>query len=497
MVGIGKAFCRAAIATVLFANGPGAGAAAPAEAGGPDAAGKKQQMVSAAARIRAASAELSRLWPGYWPEDQAFIIQAPGEGALLVSSAPAPAGLEPLPGTELPPPLQGVAWYRPGTLPGSARPFTMDYPIGQARGAMLVNFSGGVEQLIGTLLHEQFHAFQRSAFKPSRGGQFVDPLAIRDRVSFATAAEIEQRVLAAALRSSSERERRAHLQTYFALRREREARLPPAVAAVERGFERSEGSAEYVERLAYAKFFGEGEATLPKLLAERLERPFQHGAPYMTQLFRHRGYGVGSALIWFVARYGAKDWRSRIEGGAAPDELLEERIGRPKPAEAARLARQGRADFGYEARRASLAPAIRAAEKSEIKSIDEFLALAPFRLEVAAAALGKDARPGFSATNMTQLTASVMALPVAQLFSVSGPKLSLVVREKPVLMESQAQRYSILLPELPQVGGRMLPVGEHEMDQLDVRAPGVELRIERPVIVTVDARSLSVKALPE
>lgn len=497
MVCIGKAFCRAAITAVLLACVPGAGAAAPAEAVRPEPAGKKQQMLSAAARIRAASAELSRLWPGYWPEDQAFIIQAPGEGALLVSSAPAPAGFGPLPGTELPPPLQGLAWFRPGTLPGSARPFTMDYPIGQARGAMLVNFSGDVPQVIGTIVHEQFHAFQRSAFRPGRSGQFVDPLAIKDRISFAAAAETEQRVLAAALRSSSERERRAHLRTYFALRREREASLPPAVAAVERGFERSEGSAEYVERLAHAKFFGEGEATLPKLLAERLERPFQPGVPYMTQLFRRRGYGVGSALIWFVARYAAKDWRSRIEAGGAPDELLEERIGRPEPAEAARLARQGRADFGYEARRAALAPAIRAAEKSEIKSIDEFLALAPFRLAVDAAALAKDARPGFSAQNMTPLTPSVMALPLAQLFSISGPKLSLVVRDRAVLMEAQTQRYSILLPELPQVGGRLLPVGEHKMDELDLRAPGVELRIERPVIVTVDARSLSVKTLAD
>ncbi len=178
----------ALLAVLLACGGVAARSAAPAEPHGASAA--RQEIVGAAAPLAAAAAELSTIWPGYWPKDQAFIIQKPGEGALLVSPGEPPAGFEPLSDAELPAALKGRAFYHKGTLPNSERPFIIGYPMGEGRKGVLINAAGEPsERTVSIILHEQFHGHQETAFKGRKPGQFVDPLAIRDRVAFAAAAQ--------------------------------------------------------------------------------------------------------------------------------------------------------------------------------------------------------------------------------------------------------------------------------------------------------------------
>lgn len=254
----------------------------------------KAQVIALAARLARAAPQLSRIWPGYWPEEQAFIVHVRGQGAVLVSPAGPAAGFVPMDGSDVPPELAGRAYYHEGTMEGATRPFVLGYPVAEGRTAVLVNAHPSAEETASLILHEQFHAYQSSAFK-GRDDQFVDPLAVRDRVAFAAAAQTEKRILAAALSAKTAKERKELLRHYFALRRERESTVPPALRLVEQGFERTEGTAKYVDRVGHAILFGNGMADLEPLLIAELTKtePASPGPPTTQRPMPPGGSGAG------------------------------------------------------------------------------------------------------------------------------------------------------------------------------------------------------------
>lgn len=460
-------------------------------------------MIETAARIVRGGKALSRIWAGYWPEDQAFIFHAAGVGALLISNGPPPEGFEPVPPADLPPELRGRAYYRPGTMKEAGRPFILDFPIGNGKTAVLVNYTrrGGVPvegmaaSAANLALHEQFHAYQETAFKPDKAGQFVDPLAVKDRVAFAAAAETEQRVLGASIKARSASERKKLLHQYFALRQERESTVPAEVRQVERGFERSEGTAKYVDRVAHAYLFGAGAAAVPELIVKELEQDLGTSGAFGTVWFRGRAYSTGAALGYLLSLYDPL-WRRKVEQGAYLDELLRGAVG--MPAEAAALARSARETFGYEARRRRLDAPIREAEKKEIKSVDEFLALDAYAvtLSMANPKDGPSAlRRGFSASKMTDLSPTILALPTAFTYGLTAQQTALAVKERPVLQETKATRAetTVLLPSPPEAEGLgKLSVGEHRLERLKLSAPGFELTLDRPAVVTVGPKIMHI-----
>src|SRR5690606_4147256 len=70
-------------------------------------------LMAQAERVERHADALSLLWPGYWPQDQPFILYAPDIGAVF--------GGERLPGTPR---------FRPGRLEGAEFHFVLDYPSG-------------------------------------------------------------------------------------------------------------------------------------------------------------------------------------------------------------------------------------------------------------------------------------------------------------------------------------------------------------------------------
>jgi hypothetical protein len=467
----------------------------------------RDQIVALAAQIVRAGPRLSQIWPGYWPEDQPFIVHVAGQGALLISPGERPDGFVPIAADLLPPELRGRAFYHEGTMAGATRPFILNYPIGTGRAAILVNADPSAETVARLLLHEQFHAYQAGAFK-GRERQFVDPLAVRDRVGFAAAAQTEKHVLAAAVSAKTGKERKTLLQHYFALRREREATIPEAVRLVEQGFERSEGTAKYVDRVAEAILFGKGDADVQPLLraeltkAETESSPLANSsAPYATRWFRGRGYSTGAALSYFLSLYDPA-WRLKIEQGAKLDELLEGHVERPR--NPAALARRARKRFGYDEAVKTLGPAIREGEKSEIKSVEEFMALGSYAVGLQIDNPAVEQKPrfqvGFSGMNMALLKPNVTALPTAFVFNMSGPSLNLTVRQKPVLMngETKPETTTAILKSAPRVEGRgELPPGEHRFDRLKVNGEGYELSLDRPAVVTVTPTSMHIRVEDE
>ena len=482
----------AALALVLVAPHADGRAQAAAQVQQAEPASREAMLAIAADLVRA-SPRLATIWPGYWPPDQSFIIYSPTQGALLISPGERPASFQPLAGAGLADELKGRAFWHSGNLRDVRRPFVVGYPVGSGKTAILVDVRGAnADTIISLLLHEQFRGYQTDAFK-GRGPQFVDPLAIKDRVAFAVAAETERRVLAKALKARQRKEMRRLIRQYLALRREREAALPAEVLKVERGFERIEGVATYAERAGRALLDGD-QARLPSLLVNELQKPLASSkGAFATHWFRGRGYATGAAITYFISKLGLADWRTRLEQGAVPDELLESLAGRPAPRAAAALAGQGRASVDQQALRQELERIIRAGEKAEIKSVSEFLATAPYRLVLEAKAAGKG-NTGFSGMNMAELAPGTMALPKAAMFNYSAPAVSLSARDLPVLME--IDRITLLASSAPRIVELASAApGEHRLNSATIRSDGIELNIERPVVVTIAGDSTTIRVL--
>lgn len=136
-----------------------------------------------AERARAVEAQgdaLARIWPGYWPPDQPFILYLPGTGAAYGGEA-----------------ARNGRRFRPGEMEDVRFTFVLDYP-GRADNTILLRLDSAEEEL-STLFHEQFHDYQSDAFRwldrGGSGGEFVDVSAIPDLEAFAVAAEQERRLL--------------------------------------------------------------------------------------------------------------------------------------------------------------------------------------------------------------------------------------------------------------------------------------------------------------
>jgi hypothetical protein len=454
----------------------------------------RSALLALAVRLVDAAPRLANLWPGYWPPEQAFVIYVPGQGALLVSTGEKPDSFHPLTDPAIPDRLKKRVSWHDGDLPDVRRPFVTGYPIGAGKTAILVDATKlGEEHIATLLLHEQFHAYQKDAFKRYAFAQFVDPLAIKDRPGFAATAETERRILAKALRSEKPKARRRLLQQYFALRRERESAMPAEAVRVERGLERVEGTAHYVDLAGLALLNGRPEGVRP-LLADRLQKPIasENGA-FVTQWFRSRSYATGAAITYFISLLDPGDWRFKIQGESMPDQLLESLVGLPAPGAAPALVREARASMGYGAILRELEPAIRAGEKTELKSVEEFLAGAPYRVILEAEKAGTDGSAGFSANRMVQLGPATMALPEATTFNYSAPSITLTSRNLPVLMEPR-ERYTVVAPSRPEIVGLgSTAPGEHRLGSILIRSAGLELRVDRPVVVSISETSVTVR----
>ncbi|HEX8124758.1 MAG TPA: hypothetical protein VF548_04175 [Allosphingosinicella sp.] len=450
-------------------------------------------LLALAGRLVDAAPRLAKIWPGYWPPEQAFVIYVPGQGALLVSTGEKPQSFQPLTGAGIPDRLKKRVFWHEGDLPEVRRPFVTGYPIGIGKTAILVDATKlGEEKIATLLLHEQFHAYQKDAFKRYAFAQFVDPLAIADRSGFAATAETERRVLAKALASEKPAAAKRLLRQYFALRREREAAMPAEAVRVERGLELVEGTAHFVD-LAGLAFLNGGPDGVKPLLADRLQKPIASGAgAFVTQWFRSRSYATGAAITYFVSLLDPGDWRSKLQEGAMPDQLLESLVGTPSPGAAA-LARKARASMNYPAILREFEPAIRAGEKAELKSVEEFLAGAPYRVILEAEKAGTNGSAGFSANRMVQLGPATIALPEATTFNYSAPSVTLSSSNLPVLMEAR-ERYTVVAASPPEIVGLSATArGEHRLASILIRSAGLELRVDRPVVVSISETSVTVR----
>lgn len=421
-------------------------------------------------------AALSQLWPGYWPEGQAFILHDRAVGAVFAGGA-SPSG----------------PTFHPGPLAGADSGFELDYPSGAPNTVVFAVTGPGSD--LETLFHEQFHDYQRDAFRwrGPGGGEYIDLSLIPDLAGFAAAAEVERRLLADALQARDDNSRRRLARTYLTLRRERLDALPDPVGVIEADRDWSEGTAFYVGLQASALVHRKAEdAVRDRLVAELRQNLMARPGGFLSNWFRWRAYGVGGAEAWLLDALGA-DWRGSVESGERLDVLLEREVGRAAPR------------FGDNARRRYNLPGLRqaviaamAAAPPVVSTRAEFLALAPRRLVLeldipVLRAGGMDT--SFQSDGMTPVGEGALALPEAVYFVASGEGVRLkterlsVLHEMPVAVTAGGIgrfRYTVLLDDFSGLEAvTALPPDRRRLDSLRLRADGLELDVTGPVTIEV------------
>lgn len=203
------------------------------------------------------------------------------------------------------------------------------------------------------LYHEWFHGFQRNKlFTPAADEpqvRFRQPMVPPDRIAdpkFTETVEMERKILIAALRTPSKKELRQLLQQYLAVRFLRTESLPD-VLAIERYFERYEGTATLVGLQAAAAATGAPEGQVSDWIQNELERKldsFPSSPTPDSRLLRWRVYGTGAALGLSLDGLKVR-WRKPIETGTDPlDKLLIKAV-QFNPTQAGMLAKEANENF--------------------------------------------------------------------------------------------------------------------------------------------------------
>jgi hypothetical protein len=159
-------------------------------------------------------------------------------------------------------------------------------------------------------VHEAFHVFARKHHPDWSGDEmelFVYPLELREPL---TLRREETQALRHALAAGDSVETACWADLAVHLRKDRFALLPKAAAAYERGTERSEGLATYVEGLARGEI--------------RMDLPADD---FPVEKVRDRAYAVGRAEAILLDRLDHPAWKERLDSAKAGqpgtlDELL-------------------------------------------------------------------------------------------------------------------------------------------------------------------------------
>lgn len=338
----------ALFASILVAAMPAGAPSAPAQApartaaaadpsAGPGAAALQAEgLVQLAARMVRAGPAVGAVWPGFWGAEQGFMLLHPRETALLVLPRNPPEDYAPLAGGAVPPELRGRAYLRQAYPPElGPNSFSIGYVVGTDTVPALQPRGNSLFSRLDFYYHESFHGYQHRRFAPSplgdrrvRMGERLVDSAVTATPGFTTLGELERRLLAQALRTGQRDSVQAVVRAYLAVRRARVGALPQ-VRAVERSFERLEGTAHWVGCTAAARALEEPAQRVTECVTEELERPLDD-FPAMPEAdarqMRWRQYGTGAAMALLLDRLEV-EWRAQVQAGAYLDELLSAAVG--------------------------------------------------------------------------------------------------------------------------------------------------------------------------
>jgi hypothetical protein len=247
------------------------------------------------------NADRNDLWPGFSPQSTPFVVYD-GQQTVLFHASPAVDGWH----------AQGDTWRWPGRHPDVSANTAALLDGRLLAASLLLNTLPELSSrdLAALAVHEAFHVYQAGTgtWEADELAVFTYPLTSTD-VLVSRAMETE-----ALIRALASEDWKDAAALALAWRDVRIGLLAPEHAAYERGMERVEGLAHYVE----LKFTG----ALPAF-----PEP-----DFPAQEIRQRAYSVGAAYALLLDRLGG-DWKAEATQGAALDELLGARLGVSVPVE--------------------------------------------------------------------------------------------------------------------------------------------------------------------
>jgi hypothetical protein len=455
-------------------------------------------LLDVARAVGSAPAEVDLVWPGFSLREGGWIVYAPEDSALLVTSGVVPSGFEQVPDSLLPAPLHGRTYQLLGPLPGLSAGFDTDYPVGDGR-VTAVPLRAPLVQTMVFLYHEAFHAHQRHAFVALTPPDALPVKVVQPR--FAAMGEVERRMLAIAMTTQPD-ERTDLLARYLAVRWLRTEQLPAGVRDVERYWERHEGVTDFVGFSMGVRNLGLGLAPARAATVSQLRRPLREfgGAPEV-RLSRWRAYGIGGALAFLLDDLEVPGWRERVAAGDPLDDLMAEAIAFDT-AMASALAATALDEHGFVdllgARRPPWGTLDRGLE------VEEFLRRAPARLVV-------EIMPGDTAarfainfdlnlnrvrrlvgqrTGADQPASGMTMVYRSRLATLPAMQIDLRSQGRDFMLDTRAwpERgvITVLLPRPPTVDGQRLAPGTYEREAgVAIRGRGVALNTRHPATVLI------------
>jgi hypothetical protein len=437
--------------------------------------------------VLSAQPAVDRVWPGFWPDDQAFLVYEPEGDALLYSPVAPPAGYAPYQSA-----ASGAvdAWrerlyWHEGVPDGLYGIYDTAYGVGETT-ATAVILQPTLVATLQTLFHETFHVYQGRHFEGESGGfGYIAPESIT--ASIMAKAEVERLILRAALQAEDRASLRKLVGQYLAVRASRTAEMPQKARDIERSVERSEGSAQLVGIQAAAAALADEPEAISVEIGKWLAIPVDDlGGGLAEQMFRWRLYGTGAAIGLLLDRTGCDDWREKLEHGASFEALLAEAIDFDAAAVSGSVAERALLRFDY----ISLLRQARSREVADPGPSFE----APARVVVTFAGPPGNIRSSFSGTFSALQEELVMI--DADLYTAEGADFELVARHVDVLLDSRDElQLSFAVAALPVIDNLYGDNSTATLQKLNMESGTLTIRADRPVEVTTTPASLLIRVL--
>jgi hypothetical protein len=291
------------------------------------------ELTPVAALLVQSSPQIAQIWPGFWSDDESFLLLSPTGGMLLVASFAPPPEFTP---AQAAVGNLGRAFTRDGGLPGfQPGSFPGLYDIAGHSTYALPPMGTTLFRRVAYYTHEAFHFHQRQGATPwaSTPGDSImglSPVAflrdsgiVRDpefRAGLRREDELLRRMLAEQDRTTL----RNLSQQYLAARGDRH-RGRPDVVGIEQRYERREGTAVYVGCRAAGIALRDSAAVNACVVRDLGD---ENPANPALQFLRWRPYSVGAILALVLDRLEVPSWKSAVAAGEQLDQLVAREVAR-------------------------------------------------------------------------------------------------------------------------------------------------------------------------
>lgn len=291
-------------------------------------------LVPLAAALAESADSVSTIWPGFWRPGQDFLMISPRGGILLVADWNPPSDYTALPADDVPASLRGRVFARAGHLPGlKPGSFPGTYDWGDRSPYALPPMGSTFRRRLSFYVHEAFHFFQRegsAAWSPTPEDSILglspvqsltDP-GVVDDPAFRAGLVLEDSLLS---RIAGERDSSRLIELLDMYERARAIRVAgrPDVIAIERRYERREGTATYVGCRAAAV-----AARAPETLVPCLKRSLGQPNPEdpILQFLRWRLYSTGGVMCLALERLRVDGWKGAVARGEHLDQIVQREL---------------------------------------------------------------------------------------------------------------------------------------------------------------------------